>query len=143
MFEGRVQSLKDVLRGMLNFVKDIMAQVAAQLATKAVLSYAVSLFSGNVNSREEAQNSQPPARPYDGGIVQRFAFGGPVMSNGDSVPALLTPGEFVVSRKGMETMQRLNDGQVPFGGGSGNLTVNVVNSGRDRKSTRLNSSHRT
>lgn len=46
------------------------------------------------------------------GRVQRFARGGTVggMGEGDSVPAMLTPGEGVLSRKGMQALSKLNGG---------------------------------
>ncbi|MGH7260626.1 MAG: phage tail tape measure protein, partial [Nitrospiraceae bacterium] len=112
LFEGRMKSLKDVLNGVLGFVKQIASEVAARIATTAVL--------------------RGIGFAHEGGAIQRFAFGGPVFSNNDSVPAMLTPGEFVVSRRGVDALNRLNQGQVG-GGGIGNLTVNVVGTGRTDK----------
>lgn len=71
-----------------------------------------------------------------GGFVQRFAKGGMVnyLASGgipnlfkpqgtDTVPAMLTPGEFVMSLKGVRTVQKfldlLNTGQIPAVGGGG------------------------
>lgn len=50
------------------------------------------------------------------GRIQRFALGGMVggMGEGDNVPAMLTPGEGVLSRRGMQALGKLN-----HGGGSG------------------------
>jgi hypothetical protein len=66
-----------------------------------------------------------------------FAKGGPVYAAGgfftprgtDTVPAMLTPGEFVVSRRGvaaagMPALKSINAGQAPGGGGNV-TTVNV------------------
>lgn len=130
LFEGRVQGIKDVLRGFLNFVKEVMSQVAAQLATAAVLRGIVSFFgagagpgaAGSVDSASAGVTAN-----QGGQIVRRYAMGGPVFSNGDSVPALLTPGEFVVSRRGVDVLNRMNQGQNPFGGEGAKVTVNVNN----------------
>jgi hypothetical protein len=69
-----------------------------------------------------------------GQVIRRYSLGGPVLSNGDSVPALLTPGEFVVSRQGVDALSRINQGQVPSAMG-GDVTVNIVGSGREEKPT--------
>jgi len=84
--EGRITRFKDVLNAFLNFTKQIASQFAGQLLTKQL---AVA-FAGNV-----------PLGAAQGGLIQRFATGGPVLGfgNQDTVPALLTPGEFVLSRR--------------------------------------------
>lgn len=69
-----------------------------------------------------------------------FATGGLVGNPSDTVPAMLTPGEFVINRSavnalGVPTLQTLNQGRLPQtgGGGSGtqnveiNLTINTTN----------------
>ena len=60
---------------------------------------------------------QEPFRPaFGGGVargrVERFAGGGMVGGSGesDSVPALLTPGEGILSRRGMQALAKLNHG---------------------------------
>jgi hypothetical protein len=113
LFEGRVKSLNDVLKGLLDFVKQIAAQIAAQLAVKFVLQGLG--FGANTG----------------GMLVQRFAMGGPVLGTGnrDTVPALLTPGEFVLSRKDVADIKR---GFSPYAmAQAGNVTVNIHNAPAD------------
>jgi hypothetical protein len=48
----------------------------------------------------------------------------------DSVPALLTPGEFVIKRPavqsfGVDNLQAINNGGTPDGGGVYNYSINV------------------
>jgi hypothetical protein len=62
--------------------------------------------------------------------IQRFGLGGWVRPMGtDTVPAMLTPGEGVLSRRGMANLSALNSGR-GFGGGSGAQTI-VVQVGDD------------
>lgn len=54
---------------------------------------------------------QKPVEKNDGGIIHKFAFGG---SSKDTVPALLTPGEFVIRKEaaqklGSATLHRMNN----------------------------------
>jgi len=76
-----------------------------------------------------------PTGPNGGPVL--FAKGGPVYAAGgyfapkgsDTIPAMLTPGEFVVSRRGvqaagMPALQSINSGMAPSGGGN-MTTVNV------------------
>lgn len=129
-FEGKIRSLKDVFQSFGNFVKQIMAQVAAQLATMLVLkgitggfgSFGLGgLFGGGGGGSVDA-----------GGLMGlKFATGGPVLGAGnqDSVRAMLTPGEGVLTRKGMQNLAQLNHGEVS-GGAAPTLIVNIHNSGR-------------
>ena len=56
----------------------------------------------------------------DGGIVPYyFGAGGFVPRGTDTVPAMLTPGEGVISRRGMDAFDRLNRGSI------GGLTINA------------------
>lgn len=70
--------------------------------------------------------------------VQRFANGGPVGFGTDSVPSLLTPGEFVINRPavnavGTDFLNQINQGRIPqMGGGGtsvsiGNININTTN----------------
>jgi hypothetical protein len=88
LMEGRIRTIEDMLKGVLSFITQIASQVASQLATKAVLG---SFFGANT-----------------GGLVQHFATGGPVLGSGnrDTVPALLTPGEWVLSRNDVGDIKR-------------------------------------
>jgi len=86
-----------------------------------VVSNTVSKAVGYVSSRAH----------FEGGGVVRggvlYAAGGTEVMGTDTVPAMLTPGEFVInrhaaSRVGMPNLERLNSGQ---GLGGGGLTVNA------------------
>lgn len=112
LFDGKIKSLKDILKGVLDFVKQIAAQIAAQLAVKAALS----AFGFGANA--------------GGMIVQRFATGGPVLGTGnrDTVPALLTPGEYVLSRKDVADIRR---GIISGSPAAPNITVNIQNAPAD------------
>lgn len=128
-FEGKIRSMKDLMKSFGDFVKQIMADVLAKLATVAAFNAVTGLFPGlgSAGTVMSGIGASSGLLANQGGKIQRFTMGGPVFSNGDSVPAMLTPGEFVVSRKGVDALNRLNQGQV---GPSheGDITVNVVNS---------------
>lgn len=136
-FEGRIQSLKDVLRSFGNFVKQLMAQVMAQIATMMVIKGLTSVFGGPAGGLGMFTGDvMSPLSRNGGGMIlaQRFDVGGMVRGFGniDSVPAALTPGEGVLSRRGMAALDRLNHGG-DLGGGFGNVTVNVINPGQAEK----------
>jgi hypothetical protein len=66
-----------------------------------------------------------------GGLIQRLAAGG---SPRDRVPALLEPGEFVMSRRavsqaGLPAMQQMNAGGTPP------ISVNIKNEGTPQEAT--------
>ncbi|MDH4100608.1 MAG: hypothetical protein OEV28_08530 [Nitrospirota bacterium] len=58
---------------------------------------------------------------HKGGLIPRFHAGGLAS---DEVPAILQRGEYVISRKGVDALDRLNNGQV---GGSTNVIINMEN----------------
>lgn len=137
VFTGQITSMKDVLKSVLTFAEQIIAKILADMATTGLLRGLGNIGLGNSGSlaSDLTQNfghvsgAQGPLLPFttvaEGGLVRKFSAGGPVFSNGDSVPALLSPGEFVVSRSGVDALQRMNQGI--GGAGGGNVTVNVHN----------------
>ena len=69
-----------------------------------------------------------------GGIVPGFAHGGAVGSS-DTVPAMLTPGEFVLNRSatsslGEGVLNKMNSGQIPVSQNF-NISLNIENTGQD------------
>lgn len=144
LMDGRIKSMKDLFKGFGDFVKNVIAQVMAQLATMMVFKAITGGFSGGLlgnffsgfmgsgGGGADAGGLLGGLRFNAGGIVpQRFASGGAVLGAGnrDTVAAMLTPGEGVLNRRGMATLDRLNAGDLPTSQPM-NVTVNVHNSGR-------------
>ncbi len=104
VWDRKIQSMADVLETVADFAKQVLGTVFSQLATKAVLS---SFGFGAAGGGE---------------VIRRFAMGGPVLGAGnlDTVPALLTPGEYVLSRADVSEIRN------GLGGGV-NLTFIVNN----------------
>lgn len=163
VFEGKIRSMKDLLRGLADIAKEFSKAIIQELARIAAVKTVGAIFGA--------------FGAHEGGVVRRFAIGGAVVpyTNGDSVPALLTPGEYVVRKPavdqlGLATMDLinagLNRGYVPpsgtpdladlivrggpsafdrteFGAGQTSqqaikkpgdgLTVNIINSGRTER----------
>ena len=106
VWDRKIQSMQDVLESLADFAKQVLGTVFSQLATKAVLtSFGFGVGAAN-----------------GGELVRRFAMGGPVLGAGnlDTVPALLTPGEYVLSRSDVSDIKN------GLGGGL-NLTFIVNN----------------
>lgn len=120
LLEGKITSLKDLMRGVLDFVKQLLVQVAAQLATIMALKLMLGGASGGTGllgglfARE------------GGEVFKRYRLGGPIVSNGDHIPIMAARGEYVMSRRGVEFLDRINQGIHPNpSGAGGNVTVNV------------------
>lgn len=142
LFEGKVNSLKDVLQGFLGFVKQIAAQVASQLAVSFILkSFTgeggggfLDFFSGLFGGDKSGPSVQPAGlfgRAATGGeFVRKYAAGGPVLGFGnlDTIPALLTPGEYVLSRRDVSDIKQ---GIVGQASAPTNVTVNVIGAPQD------------
>ncbi|MDR4469827.1 MAG: phage tail tape measure protein [Nitrospira sp.] len=133
LMDNKITSLKDLFASFANFAKQMIAQVLAQLATMALLKGVTGGFGGfggfgsGLSDLFGGGGFGAAQTPLFG-----FARGGPVLGagNSDTVRAMLTPGEGVLSRKGMQNLARLNEGML---GGSAtsapNITVNIQNSG--------------
>ncbi|MBX3333939.1 MAG: phage tail tape measure protein [Nitrospira sp.] len=133
LMDNKITSLKDLFQSFANFAKQMIAQVLAQLATMALLKGVTGGFGGfggfgsGLSDLFGGGGFGAAQTPLFG-----FARGGPVLGagNSDTVRAMLTPGEGVLSRKGMQNLARLNEGML---GGSAtsapNITVNIQNSG--------------
>ena len=75
--------------------------------------------------------SKPIKKNYMGGMIKKFAFGGFAVGT-DTVPAMLTPGEFIVSKYGVDkfgvdNLRAINKGENPKSSSvyNYNLSVNV------------------
>ena len=101
-----------------NLTQRFTAETAAVMQLKTAYEQA-----GAAGARFAMLN---PGMMMPGARVAKFAAGGPVggSGNGDTVPAMLTPGEFVVNRKAAQKMlpflEALNSGNLPgfYDGGS-------------------------
>lgn len=142
LFDGKVKSMKDVLGGLGNFVKQVASQIAAQLMTTFVLKNVLGVGGGGMFSGMDTgwvNNigeffGMDFTHKNQGGFIgpRRFAFGGHVLGSGnqDTVRALLTPGEGVLSRRGMAMLDQLNAGNLPASSPA-NVTVNVIGAPQD------------
>jgi hypothetical protein len=124
VMDNKIKSLKDLFSSFANFAKQIIAQVLAQLATAMALKALTGGFGGIGGGLSGLFGG--------GGFgAAKFASGGMVLGAGnqDTVRALLTPGEGVLNRQGMQALGQLNAGQGPTSS-EANITVNIHNSGR-------------
>lgn len=136
VMDERIKSLKDLFASFGNFVKQVVANAFAQLATLAVVKGALAIFGGSGGLLGGqlfgggGGSLVGGAFNMDGSAI-RFASGGAVLGAGnrDTVRALLTPGEGVLNRQGMQALGRLNAGAVPTSSGDVNITVNLQNFG--------------
>jgi len=103
--QGRLKSLWDYVQAFLNAVQRAIADMLAQEIVGGIKGLISPLFA--------------PAAPrlifptpgiglaHKGGYIPKFHFGGLA---GDEIPAILQRGEYVVSRKGVEALDRINRG---------------------------------
>lgn len=128
--QGRITTLKDMFRGVLNFAQQILSQIAAQMATKGVMD----MLAGGAGASSGGGMFSMFSGLFGGGMgfahggvvppVQYFAAGGvPAFTNGDSVRAMLTPGERVLTREQNGEVMDL----IRRGGSAPNITVITEN----------------
>lgn len=120
LFEGRVNSLKDVMRSLLNFAKQIIAQISAQLVTKQILTFATSFAGAGGAPTTEASFASSGTGFATGGSFRVPGSGGT-----DTTPVgfWATPGETVDIR---------TPGQ--SGGGPINIAITVNTGGGSQQS---------
>ena len=107
-----------------NYGNDPVAE--ASFAARQTYNQAAARRAGLYREKEDARRRK----------VRRFAEGGPVTGMGmdDSVPAMLTPGEFVlrqsaVQRAGMANLQRFNNGGPVYLAGGGEVPAQAGQKG--------------
>jgi len=120
VMDGNIKSLNDLFKSFANFAKQMIAQVMAQLATMMAMKALTGAFSGGFGlgglfgggGGGLSMGGGADAGGLLGGL--KFASGGPVLGagNSDTVRAMLTPGEGVLNRRGMEALAQLNSGAV-------------------------------
>ncbi|HMU54863.1 MAG TPA: hypothetical protein PKA61_07645 [Nitrospira sp.] len=129
---GKINGTKALFASLLSFGQQVTSQLAGQLFTKQLAgAFAGSLpnFFGSpgVNTGFTGDLFKPLGAA-SGGMIQRFASGGPVLGTGnrDTVPALLTPGEFVLSRRDVSDIKA---------GVGGSVSIVVNNYGQSEVQT--------
>ena len=135
VMDGNIKSLNDLFKSFANFAKQMIAQVMAQRATMMAMKALTGAFSGGFGlgglfgGGGLARGGGADAGGLLGGL--KFASGGPVLGagNSDTVRAMLTPGEGVLNRRGMEALAQLNSGAVPSTR-EPDIYVNIHNPGR-------------
>jgi hypothetical protein len=134
VMDNKIKGFKDLFRSLLDFVKQIMAQITAQLVTAQILKFATAAFAGGTGKGPQAGAGGSAIigslfGNAGGEVVRRMASGGLVTGIGtsDTVPALLTPGEYVLSREHVRDIKR--------GAAGGNTIVTniTVNAPGDRR----------
>jgi len=124
VMDNKIKSFKEVLSSLLGFVKQIIAQITAQLVTSGILKYLASLGGSSLAAQNFGSTNFFATGAASGGqVVQHYAMGGLVPGFGtrDTVPALLTPGEGVLSRRDMQDIKRVASG------GNQVTNTNVIN----------------
>lgn len=99
--QGKLKSLGDYFKNFLMSIQQAISQILAQLIVRGIISGISGFFAPLA----------PPIMVHQGGYIPRFHIGGLAY---DEVPAILQRGEYVVSRKGVDMLDRINSGQ-PFG----------------------------
>jgi TP901 family phage tail tape measure protein len=111
-------------------VKAANAKKAADAAAKKKAADDIKKFGGNAIAASQFANWKAM-----GGLIQRFAMGGFARGT-DTVPAMLTPGEFIMSKYavdsyGLDTMRKINNGELSGGSVYNNTYTLTVNAKTD------------
>lgn len=115
VMEGELDSLEDYLIDFLTSIQRALSSVLAQMATQGFLDLAGGFF-----APKAPKAPQGPIMIHSGGYIPRFHVGGLAA---DEIPAILQRGEYVVSRKGVDALDRINSGR----GSAPNVTINIQN----------------
>jgi len=124
-FQGTVKTLLNMADAFLK-VADTIKPLIPLIATFASFKIGTSLVSGFASSFGGAGAK----KKAQGGVIHKFASGGlvPGSGNGDTVPAMLTPGEFVIKKSsvkslGVDSLAKANK----YGSGTGSSGVKANN----------------
>lgn len=117
VMNGQIKSVKDAFRGLLDFVKQIISQVMAQLVTSQILKFAGAALGGG-GMAFSGFGSGAAANKWFGGFASGGSFVVPGVGGTDSqrVGFMATPGERVT----VETPDQQR------GGGRGGAQINIT-----------------
>lgn len=125
---GKLKSLSDYVMNFLLAIARAVANFMAQsMVTNLLSSFGMGATAPTGGGGGGGGYATVPALHsggyimHSGGYVPRFHIGG---LNSDEVPAILQKGEYVVSRKGVAALDKINNGD---GGGGIKFTMNVDN----------------
>ncbi len=119
--QDTTKKLIDVMKELAATIRDSVGGALSDVAQKALHGVRIPVYTYDGGSSGPSNGGGPPtSHAWRGGYVtpqgvQYMDTGGWVKRGTDTVRAMLTPGEFVVSRKGVAALSALNDGRV--GGG--------------------------
>jgi len=105
-------------------------EAAEKEAAKKKYEQGLKSFGGNRQAFEQFGNWKAL-----GGLIKRFSMGG-FAKGTDTVPAMLTPGEFIMSKYavdayGLDTMRKINNGELSGGSVYNNTYTLTVNAKTD------------
>ncbi|MDA8099990.1 MAG: hypothetical protein M0042_10220, partial [Nitrospiraceae bacterium] len=103
------------LKGLGNYVKSFLMSISRAMSDMVARKMVASMIGDMLVEHDGGLIM------HSGGYVPRFHVGG---LSSDERPAILQTGEYVVSRKGVAALDRINRGDV---GSSQNFSVNVIN----------------
>lgn len=133
LMDGQIKSVKDLFRGLLDFVKQIIAQMVAQLITSKVLQLVGGGFGGGLGglfggAASSGFGSGAAANQWFGGFATGGSFVVPGFGGTDSqmVGLRATPGERVT----VETPEQQRSGR----GNTINITIHAGSGGGARES---------
>jgi len=138
MFEGKLKSLHDYLMAFLRDIYSALVKYWVQVyivqnLVNAASGWLAGLFGGG-GSTGGATTGMAEKLAFNyfrhegglvyhlGGLVRKLHYGGLAP---DEVPVILQRGEYVISKKGVEFLDKINQAKLPLG--NVNVAVNVVN----------------
>lgn len=107
--KGKLKSLGDYFEDFLTSMQRSVSQILGQLAVQGAIGGLGGFFGSGASTNPFASVTTPLFK-HSGGYIPRFHSGGLAS---DEIPAILQRGEYVVSRKGVETLDRINQGGNP------------------------------
>ena len=139
MFEGKLKGLHDYLMAFLRDIYSALVKYWVQVyivqnLVNAASGWLAGLFGGGGGSTGGASTGMAEKLAFNyfrhegglvyhlGGLVRKLHYGGLAP---DEVPVILQRGEYVISKKGVEFLDKINQAKLPLG--NVNVAVNVVN----------------
>ncbi|MDN3515371.1 MAG: hypothetical protein NG747_13365 [Candidatus Brocadia sp.] len=107
--QGKLKSLGDYFRSFLTSIQQMISEILSQLIVMGIMR---AIAGGVGGAAGGATAGGSVAMVHSGGYIPRFHVGGLAP---DEVPAILQRGEYVVSRRGVDMLDRINAGNVSVG----------------------------